>query len=273
MTAHDLVAATRDKAKEDAAGTPSLYLRQTIKEQAAPDDYTWTVTLKQPDSNFMNYLSRRTYTIIAYSQKEFSQVGDPPLSAKALAGTGPYEFESRQVGQYIRFKRVPYQHWRVQGDFPEIEIRYMKEASTRLASLLTGELHVTPLPEDLMQEAGKRGYGSIQARVPAFRISFNFRCCQYIDPYNISLGVKNPASPLNDPRVRRLLNKAINRDELNRKFFGGKGVVSINQPFHQTRQGWNPDWEKQYPEEYGSIRFVVAGETMDRVRAAVKLKY
>ena len=40
-------------------------------------------------------------------------------------------------------------------------------------------------------------------------------------------------------------------DELTRKFFGGKGVVSINQPFHQTRQGWNPDWEKRYPEEYG----------------------
>jgi ABC-type transport system substrate-binding protein len=112
-------------------------------------------------------------------------------------------------------------------------------------------VHLTPLPEDLIQEAAKRGFKTIQGRVPAFRLVMNFKCCQYIDPFNISLGYKNPASPLMDVRVRQLLNKAINRDELNKNFFGGKGEISINQPFHPTRQGWNPEWEKRFPAEYG----------------------
>ena len=38
---------------------------------------------------------------------------------------------------------------------------------------------------------------------------------------------------------------------MNKAFFAGKGEVMTLNAFHPTRPGWNPDWEKRYPNEYG----------------------
>jgi peptide/nickel transport system substrate-binding protein len=84
------------------------------------------------------------------SLKNFEAAGEfPGLDDQAMAGTGPYQYDERSDGSYIRFKRVPYQHWRVTPDFEELELRFISEESTRLAALLAGEVHITPLATDL----------------------------------------------------------------------------------------------------------------------------
>ena len=54
-----------------------------------------------------------------------------------------------------------------------------------------------------------------------------------------------------DVRVRKALDKAINRDEMNKAFFAGKGEPMIVDHFHPSRAGWDPSWEQRFPEEYG----------------------
>lgn len=66
-----------------------------------------------------------------------------------------------------------------------------------------------------------------------------------------SKGWLNPDSPLIDVKVRRALSKAIDRDAVNKAFFGGEGKPQFNSHFGPSRQGWDPSWERRFQEEYG----------------------
>ncbi|HIG20754.1 MAG TPA: hypothetical protein EYQ78_08380, partial [Candidatus Poseidoniales archaeon] len=80
------------------------------------------------------------------SSKNFDAVGEyPGMDDQPMAGTGPYQFLERSEGSYVRFKRVPYQHWRATPEFEELELRFISEEFTRLAALQVGEVHITPL--------------------------------------------------------------------------------------------------------------------------------
>src|SRR5262249_19311154 len=183
------------------------------------------------------------------SKAHFDAVGEPSLQTAPIAGTGPYQFKERAQGQYVRFERVPYQHWRVTPDFPEFEFRFQNEASSRLAALLAGEIQITNLPADLLPQAESQGFKVIRGRVPALRAFMAWQCC-FINAQTGEYPVF-PNSPLMDPRVRRALNRAINREELNRAFFAGKGEPMYLNHFHPSREGWDPSWQTRFAEEYG----------------------
>ena len=48
---------------------------------------------------------------------------------RADEGLGLWLTVERATGQFVRYQRVPYQHWRITPDFPEFEFRWVKEAS------------------------------------------------------------------------------------------------------------------------------------------------
>jgi len=97
----------------------------------------------------------------------------------------------------------------------------------------------------------KQNYKVVTGKVPALRVFMNHYCCIYKDQNDLKAGYMDPTAPITDVRVRTAMSKAINRDELNKGFFGGKGEVSYLNPFHPVREGWNGDWEKQFPTAYG----------------------
>ena len=86
------------------------------------------------------------------------------------AGTGVYQFLSREQGVNVVFERVPYEHWRVSADFPEMEFRWAQEASTRLAGLIAGETHLTQLPVDQTEQAVSAGMALTQGTIDAQRV-------------------------------------------------------------------------------------------------------
>ncbi len=172
----------------------------------------------------------------------------PTIVDDPVAGTGPYQFKERRQSSFIRFERTPYKHWRITPDFAEFEWRIIPENSTRLAALLAKEIHISDLPSDLQQEAKSSGMEVIQGNVPARRAFYSFECC-YID--EATGQYMHPDSPLLDVRVRKALNKAINRDELNEAFFNGDGRTLILNHIQPTMPTWNADWDRRYQEEYG----------------------
>ncbi len=251
FSAQDFAAAVAEKTKPDAQGQSVAYWRQLLDKVEVVTPQETVLRLKRPDSQFLDYVSRQIPGTEVFSKAAMDKLGEPTPASGPLPGTGSYQFKERQIGQYIRYERAPYKHWRVQPDFPEVEFRWMKEASTRMASLLAGEVQMASLPTDLQKQAESRGYTSLPGKVPGFRVFVDFRCCVLSDPKNAKSPFVQPGSPLEDKRVRKALSKAVNLEELNKGLFGGKGEIMYNNPFHPTRPGWNPDWQKQFAAEYG----------------------
>lgn len=249
FTARDVVFTWEEETRADALQAEAPYWRATVTGIDIVNDYEVVFRIN-PDSNFLHGLSEAESGMEVRSKADYDKRGDPTPQTEPLAGTAPYQFVSRELQQYIRYQRTPYQHYRVTPDFPEFEFRYIKEGSTRLAALLAGEVHLATLGRDLQERAVKEGMKVVQGRVSGARIFLNPTAAFVADVDKLE-GWLYPDSPLMDVRVRKALQKAVNVDELNRVFFGGTGKTMYNPMINEERPGWNPDWVKNYPAEYG----------------------
>jgi peptide/nickel transport system substrate-binding protein len=214
------------------------------------NDYELVYHLAKPDGQFLTAMSESQGGMEIRSKAHSDEVPNKTIQTP-IAGTGPYQIKERAQAQYIRLERVPFQHWRSNADFPQFEWRFQKEASTRLASLLSGEAHLADLPQDLLAQAEKQGYKVLRGVFPGVRVFGAFHGVLEKNPADASQGYVYPNSPLMDPRVRQALNLAVNKDELNKVFFAGKGQPMVVNHFLPSRPGWNPEWEQKYPQAYG----------------------
>jgi ABC-type transport system substrate-binding protein len=249
--AQDVLFTWKDLTQQDSVHGEAGYFRSVVKDIEIVNEHEVVFRMAGPDGNFLVAISQAQGAMEMRSKAHFDKMGAPTMQSGPLAGTGPYQFKERTQGQNIIFSRVPYQHWRVTPDFPEFEFRFQREPSTRLAALLSGEVHVTQLPEDLLTQAQGQGYGVVKGLVPGLRTFLSFYCCYVNDSNDPSKGFKYPDTPLKDVRVRKALNKAIDRDQINKSFFAGKGELMIMPHHHPTRMGWNPEWQTKFQEEYG----------------------
>jgi len=191
------------------------------------------------------------------SATDFAVLGTPELGTRPLAGTGFYEFEDRSDGQSLLLERVSYEHWRTMPDFQELEFRFQAEASTRLAALLAEEVHLTNLSKDHLETVTTEGMGIIAGSQFGLRAFLLFTGALGDESYgnyekqNTACGFVDCDSPFLDVRVRKALNKSINRQELNQALFGGNAVpMYMNHMFPNNPQ-FNPAWERNFPQEYG----------------------
>jgi len=216
------------------------------------NDHELVFRLKRLDGNFVVALSEQQGGIEVQSEAHFKKLGNPPTMATGpLAGSGPYQWLANDESTFIRYQRVPWKHWRATPDFPEFEFRYAAESSTRMAALLAGEVHIANLPQDLLQGAEKQGYRVVKGQFPGTRVYAAMRGGMLKEPNDPAQGRLYPESPLNDVRVRRAMNKAVNKDELNKAFFAGKGELMYVNHQHPSRSGWNAELVRRFNDAYG----------------------
>ena len=251
MTAEDVVFTVEEFMKEDAIGGVRAPLVRTLDRLEVVNDHEVVFHLNFFDADFLNIFARQQPIAGITSKAHFESLGgDPSFAQEPLASTGPYQFGDRSESEFIRYERVPYDHWSKQGDFPEIEIKYQAEASTRLAALLTGEIHITNIPADQMAIAVTEGMEVVQGTATLRRAFFRMLCC-YVDPETKAYPM-HPDSPMQDIRVRQALNKAVNRNELNEALFANKGEIMYLNNYHPTLvAGWDPRWEAEFDTAYG----------------------
>ena len=222
----------------------------TIKSVEAVNDHEVVITYVRLDANWVYTVSQQA-GFEQESKASYDARGGYPttMSDPPIVGTGPYQFKERVQGSKIVYERVPYQHWRATPDFPELSFRFHAEASTRLAALLTGEIHITTINADSYDLAAREGMRLVQGKVPGQRTFFRF------SGVNLDLGnVGNylyPGSPIVNVNVRKALNKAIDRGAINEAFFGGRGQTMVLNHFHPTREAWDPGWDQRFEGEYG----------------------
>ncbi len=259
MTAKDVRHTWQDITASDAAHGNTVNLRRDVSDVAIVNDYE--VIFQSPSANagLLWILTRQEQSILVQSKDHYDEVGVPTLATPPIVGTGVYKFQERREGTFVSYQRPPYTHWKMTPDFQELEIRWISEASTRLAGLLAEELHVASIPEDLQPQALDANMQVARGNAAGLRtfmgLRYGARCpCDRegrasFPAYDAAL--KYPDAPLHDIRVRRALNQAVNRNELNQAFFNGKGDLMVRNHHHPTRPGWDPTWETRFEEYYG----------------------
>ncbi|PKB71901.1 MAG: hypothetical protein BZY87_03065 [SAR202 cluster bacterium Io17-Chloro-G6] len=217
------------------------------------DDHNFTMSLARPQVDLITWW----FNILAvpcaegWSNDQFEAEGEAMFEGKP-AGTGSFQFVSRQLDEFSEYERVPYDHWRKNADFASLKISTIPEDATRLALLLTGEADMVDVPKVLFDQATDAGMVVLESPLAAVGLTILFQGIYQVSEVNWD--------PENDPWTRRgeegrlvreAMNRAINREEIIRVLFKGRGDPMYNTTFHQSLEGWNPRWETDFEKDYG----------------------
>jgi peptide/nickel transport system substrate-binding protein len=213
------------------------------------NDYQVIFRLKQAAPEFVEMLSANTD--LPMESKARWDAGGKDLYNQKVVGTGPFEFVERKVGSYVLYKRVE-NHWRQTPEYKELEFRWVPEDVTRLATLLSGEVHISDVPRALQKDAVAKGMQVFTSTQPALQHQWYFGGLYFASPDKLDVKV-----PFADKRVRQAMNVAINRPALAHALLGGKVQPLRVEGYHPKLESaiwpgiWNPDWDTRFEELYG----------------------
>lgn len=240
---------------DDSEHTHARDYRKATIEPVSDLEFIWKLT--SPVAEQVRRFSEQVGGLEIMSATDYEKTGPPDFDTGPTAGTAGYEFASRTQNVGIVFKAVDYDHWRHNPDFPELEIRWMNEESTRLASLLTAEIHITQLGADSTEQASVQGMKIETGTLPGARIFGAFQGgyldigYSFYEAKNTPCGYVHCDSPFLDPRVRKAMNKAIDKSVLNDAFFRNAAQNMIIQAIPENSPAFNSAWRDAYDAEYG----------------------
>ena len=263
FTSKDLVHSVDRHAREGSISAHAAFYRDEVLGKGSievVDDYQIIYHLAVPKLDMEVFNANRWYNHIL-SKDHFDAEGQTGVETNPI-GTGPYQFVERTLGSNVLYEVVPYEHHRITPDFQEVQLFFVKEHATRLAMLLSDEAHIAALPPDLESTAVGNGMQVISARTPTVPLYAMMGGNFYEEPSGTRQG-NSPDLPYSDvyhpveevpwinKKVREALNRAIDRDEIQRTLLAGKGDPMPVPFFHESLRGWNPEWLDRYEEKYG----------------------
>lgn len=211
---------------------------------------------KTPCLDVLFYYSEAA-NVMMLSKAQWDKEGEQAYETQP-AGTGPYIFKERKLGQYVLYERAPKPHWK-HGvvDWKELQMTWTIEEPTRYAQLLAGETHLTEVNKDLVDDLVSKGYKLVRSRGTAQQIQLNFGGLYFgtedkaIGRYVGTTGSLDTSVPWTKKKVRQAMNKAINREELREVLYKGRADLMYVHGFYPDLAGWDRTWEKRFPELYG----------------------
>jgi peptide/nickel transport system substrate-binding protein len=206
FTAED-VKATFDRLLDPKTSSIRRVSFKLVDKVEAVDKHTVRFSLKEPYAPFLNYMGSPAHSAIL-SKKVIAE-SDPN---KVVVGTGPFQMVEFRPNDTMLLKKNPHYWEKGIPYLDELEIRLIKDASSRVAALRAKSVDYTWLIEPqlvqiLMKEKGIQS--AIAASTGRKRIFLN--CTK---------------PPFNNLKVRQALSLATDRKELLRVTVMGKGDLS-----------------------------------------------
>lgn len=210
---------------------------------SAPDDSTLVIELVKPFRPFLLLLAMPAACIVPVDAGDRSDFASRPV------GSGRWQLKQWERGDYLLLDPNPY-HPAGKPALSQLRFRIIPEAFTRVAEFESGQLDILEIPitelsrflEDESLE------GRIQSR-PELRVAY--------------VGLNNRQPPLDDVRVRRALNMAVDVDQLIAVLTEGqairaKGSIPPSLPGYRERPAYpyDPDEARRllaqagYPEAF-----------------------
>ncbi|GIW11541.1 MAG: ABC transporter substrate-binding protein [Dehalococcoidia bacterium] len=196
----------------------------TLATVEAVDDLTLRLTTKTPDP----VLPRRLFAVLIVDPAEGQK---PTFSSNPgpLGGTGLFKITAYDPGRSVTLEAVT-NSWRGTPKLAKIEVRSVPELGTVIAGLRTGDIDLTLLAADRVEDMVKAGLKNAQVPQPNI--------------YLLWLA-SNRGGPLADRRVREAINLALDREAIIKELYAGAGKVA-SQYVGEDGFGYNPNL-RPYP--------------------------
>ncbi|MGE5235188.1 MAG: ABC transporter substrate-binding protein [Acidobacteriota bacterium] len=219
LTAADVVASF-ERARRDPRSGIRHYL-VGIERMVAEGELAVTVETHGPAPVLLNRLA--FLFVVPQGQSREAEITDP-------IGTGPYRWAGRRSDRSITLEAAG--NWRGTPAIHRAVFSFDGDEAIRTESLMAGKLELC----DLVDE---RRIGEIERR-PDLRLVPQPRLAVQMLVVVPEAGQGPARGALGDPRVRRALLLAINRDGLINRFYRGRATVA-SQYVHPAVFGYDPD--------------------------------
>ena len=174
------------------------------------DELTFKMNLTEPSAVAIAVLTHPTMCILDAVKAQSEATAEDPWAAEWLgtntASYGPYVVDSINPGQEIRYSAMPGYF----GDpvfFQNAVVRFVPEGSNRTQLLLASEVDlITDTPFDKLAAIAESDNAKVLLRPDVNR-------------HTLSLNTKDPQ--LADPRVRKAISLAVNRDAFLNTIYAG----------------------------------------------------
>ncbi len=178
-----------------------------VKEVQIVNDYTVRFVTEKPWPSLIDRASLTDFLVMP--AKALKELGPEKLAQKPI-GTGPFRFVEWRRDDRLVLERNP-DYWGGPAEVSRVTFRFIPEFSTRLAALLSGEIDIMKdVPPHAVEPVDKSGRAKIRSAVSS-RIN-------YLALVNLKPG------PMQDLRVRRAMNHAVNVDELITQVLKGRAT-------------------------------------------------
>lgn len=209
------------------------------------DDLTVRITMTRPAPNFRSILSTKTFSM--YSPAFAQRVGDDGLKQQA-SGTGPFVVAEFRPNEIVRLRRNP-TYWRPGLPYlDEVVYRIVPNINTRATMLEAGDVDMAlalSIP-DLHRLKARRGLKVMEA----------------LGSQQYYITINNRKPPLNDVRVRRALNYAVDKEGIIKTVMLGTAKPATAVYLNPTVDGYVPAGTYTYDPDAARRLLDEAGLTM-----------
>jgi peptide/nickel transport system substrate-binding protein len=256
FTAHDAAfSLERPLAIKGSPGSYATYVKPIVKREVV-DAHTLRVTTAAP----YGALPEDINSILIVSRKAAAAATTEDFDAgRALIGTGPYRFVRYARGDRVELARND-AYWEGRPAWNKVTLRILPSDPARTAALLAGDIDVIEhVPTADIARLRKHPQLRLEQTVSWRTIFLHVDQYRKQPPAVVVKDGKAAPNPFMDPRVRRAMSKAINRQALAERIMEGLAIpagniVSPGVFGHNTElkpEAYDPDGAKKLLAEAG----------------------